>query len=158
MPSVRRPFPWCRLHSKHGRRRWLVSAEASTGPRRMTPEAALEAIGRARVVAVIRADSARDAVEVARATYRGGIRAIEIATTTPDAAAAIAEVRELLPDAVVGAGTVRSTLALISAVDAGASFVASPGTIAEVIDGAGAAGILAIPGVLTPTEIERAVE
>jgi 2-dehydro-3-deoxyphosphogluconate aldolase/(4S)-4-hydroxy-2-oxoglutarate aldolase len=124
----------------------------------MTPEAALEAIGRARVVAVIRADSARDAVEVARATYRGGIRAIEIATTTPDAAAAIAEVRELLPDAVVGAGTVRSTLALISAVDAGASFVASPGTIAEVIDGAGAAGILAIPGVLTPTEIERAVE
>ena len=122
----------------------------------MTPDAALEAIGSARVVAVVRAQSARKAVEVAQAVYRGGIRVVEIAMTTPGAAAAIREVCGLLPDAVVGAGTVRSTPDVIAAVGSGAAFVASPGTSTDVIDGARRAGVLAIPGVLTPTEVERA--
>ncbi len=121
----------------------------------MTPEAALAAIEQARVVAVVRADSARRAVEVAQAVYRGGVRAIEIALTTPDGGTAIREARTRLPEAVVGAGTVRSTRELMVAVESGAAFVASPGTTMEVVEEARRAGVLAIPGVLTPTEIER---
>jgi 2-dehydro-3-deoxyphosphogluconate aldolase / (4S)-4-hydroxy-2-oxoglutarate aldolase len=123
----------------------------------MNPDATLEAIGRARVVAVVRADSARQAIALSAAVHRGGIRAIEIALTTPDAADAIREVRGLLPDAVVGAGTVRISPDFVTAAEAGAVFVASPGTSVDVLDDARRAGVLAIPGVLTPTEVERVV-
>ena len=124
----------------------------------MTPDDALEAIRRARVVAVIRAESARAAVDAAEALHRGGIRAVEIALTTPGAVEAIREVRSLLPDAAIGAGTVRSAAALEAAVESGAAFVASPGTRMDVLDGARRAGVLAIPGVFTPTEVERVVD
>jgi 2-dehydro-3-deoxyphosphogluconate aldolase/(4S)-4-hydroxy-2-oxoglutarate aldolase len=124
----------------------------------MTPESALDAIGSARVVAVVRAQSPREAIEVARAVGRAGIGGIEIALTTPDAGAVIREVRGLLPEALVGAGTVRTTSDLRLAVKAGAVFVASPGTRMDVVEGARRAGVLAIPGVLTPTEVERVAE
>ena len=110
----------------------------------MTPDAALEAIGSARVVAVVRAQLAREAVEVAHAVYRGGIRVVEIALTTPGAAAAIREVCGLFADVIVRAGTVRSTSDVIAAVGSGAAFVASLGTSTDVIDGARRAGLLAI--------------
>jgi 2-dehydro-3-deoxyphosphogluconate aldolase/(4S)-4-hydroxy-2-oxoglutarate aldolase len=120
----------------------------------VTPDAVLDGLAEHRVVAIVRASSAAGAVETARALRRGGIRAIEIAFTTPDAAAAIRSARGI-DGVVAGAGTVRSTAELEAAVDAGAAFVASPATNLDVLLAARNAGILAIPGVLTPTEIER---
>jgi 2-dehydro-3-deoxyphosphogluconate aldolase / (4S)-4-hydroxy-2-oxoglutarate aldolase len=120
----------------------------------MTPDAVLDGLAQHRVVAIVRASSAARAVETAKALRRGGIGAIEIAFTTPDAASAIRSTRGI-DGVVVGAGTVRSSADLEAAVDAGAAFVASPATNVDVLLAARNAGILAIPGVLTPTEIER---
>jgi 2-dehydro-3-deoxyphosphogluconate aldolase/(4S)-4-hydroxy-2-oxoglutarate aldolase len=122
----------------------------------MTPTAVLEAIRRSRVVAVVRAGSAQEAVDAAGALLAGGIGAVEIALTTPDAAAAIRDIRTAHPQLLVGAGTVLSSIDVTTSVQAGASFVVSPGYAPEVLDAARRAAVLAIPGVFTPTEVQRA--
>lgn len=122
----------------------------------MTPEAALEAIGARRVVAVVRAGSAQEAVAAAAALEDGGITAVEVALTTPDAAAAIRQIRAAHPDLLVGAGTVLSPRDVMASAEAGAAFVVSPGLALDVLEAARRAAFLAIPGVLTPTEVQRA--
>jgi 2-dehydro-3-deoxyphosphogluconate aldolase / (4S)-4-hydroxy-2-oxoglutarate aldolase len=122
----------------------------------MTPTAVLEAIRRSRVVAVVRAGSAQEAVGAAGALFAGGISAVEIALTTPDAAAAIRDIRTAHPQLLVGAGTVLSSIDVTTSVQAGASFVVTPGFVPDVLDAARRASLLAIPGVFTPTEVERA--
>ena len=122
----------------------------------MTPDAVLEAIAASRIVAVVRADSAQQASAAAAALAEGGITAVEIALTTPDAATAIREIRTTHPKLLVGAGTVLSSYDVTASVKAGAMFVVSPGYSLEVLDAARHARLLAIPGVLTPTEVQRA--
>jgi 2-dehydro-3-deoxyphosphogluconate aldolase / (4S)-4-hydroxy-2-oxoglutarate aldolase len=122
----------------------------------MTPTAVLEAMRRSRVVAVVRAASAQEAVDAAAALLAGGIDAVEIALTTPDAAAAIRDIRTAHPQLLVGAGTVLSSIDVTTSVQAGASFVVSPGFAPDVLDAAKRAPVLAIPGVFTPTEVQRA--
>jgi 2-dehydro-3-deoxyphosphogluconate aldolase / (4S)-4-hydroxy-2-oxoglutarate aldolase len=121
----------------------------------MNADAVLQQLGDRKIVAVVRAPSAEQAVETARALDRGGVTAIEIAFTTPGAATAISAAREL-DGVVVGAGTVRTRAELEAAIEAGAAFVASPGTNLDLVVTARSAGVLAIPGVFTPTEIEQA--
>ena len=122
----------------------------------MTPDAVLAAIAASRIVAVVRAESARQASDAAAALAEGGISAVEIALTTPDAATAIREIRTTHPTLLVGAGTVLSSYDVTASVKAGAMFVVSPGHSLEVMDAARHARLLAIPGVLTPTEVQRA--
>src|SRR5689334_18018133 len=122
----------------------------------MTPDVTLERLAQRRIVAIVRASSAERAAGAAEALARGGIRAIEIAFTTPGAPAAIRAARRL-DGVVVGAGTVRTLADLEAAVDAGAAFVASPATSIDVLLAARNAEILAVPGVLTPSEVERAL-
>jgi 2-dehydro-3-deoxyphosphogluconate aldolase/(4S)-4-hydroxy-2-oxoglutarate aldolase len=109
------------------------------------------------VLAVIRADSADAAVQAGRALAAGGIRALEVAFTTPDALAAI---RELAADEelFVGAGTVLSGDQASAAIDAGAAFLVSPSLVPDALAVARAAGVLALPGALTPTEVVAAAE
>lgn len=123
----------------------------------MTPDAALSAIAASRIVAVIRAASAKQAVEAVAALAAGGITAVEVALTTPDAAKAIREIRTAHPQLLLGAGTVLSSIDVTVSVGAGAAFVVSPGLVPDVLDAARRAAVLAIPGVLTPTEVQRAV-
>jgi 2-dehydro-3-deoxyphosphogluconate aldolase / (4S)-4-hydroxy-2-oxoglutarate aldolase len=122
----------------------------------MTPDAVLDAIAASRIVAVVRADSAQQASAAAAALAEGGITAVEIALTTPEAATAIREIRTTHPKLLVGAGTVLSSYDVTASVKAGAMFVVSPGHSLEVLDAARHARLLAIPGVLTPTEVQRA--
>src|SRR5688572_12429964 len=59
------------------------------------------------VIAVIRADSGEQLVNVCRALSKGGVRACEITMTTPGALEAIAAAsRALGDDALIGAGSV----------------------------------------------------
>jgi 2-dehydro-3-deoxyphosphogluconate aldolase/(4S)-4-hydroxy-2-oxoglutarate aldolase len=122
----------------------------------MTPDAVLDAIAASRIVAVVRAESAQQASDAAAALAAGGISAVEIALTTPEAATAIREIRTTHPKLLVGAGTVLSSYDVTASVKAGAMFVVSPGHSLEVLDAARHARLLAIPGVLTPTEVQRA--
>jgi 2-dehydro-3-deoxyphosphogluconate aldolase / (4S)-4-hydroxy-2-oxoglutarate aldolase len=115
-------------------------------------ETALQRLQAEQLLAVIRADSPRTAVLAGRALAAGGIRALEIAFTTPDAPDAIAELaddRELF----VGAGTVLSADQAQSALDAGAAFLVSPSLVPSVLEVGRDAGVLALAGALTPTEV-----
>lgn len=121
--------------------------------RRLAPADVLEELGRRRIVAVIRAGSADAAVFAAQALAAGGIDAVEVTYTTPGAATAIRELVDAQSDLLVGAGTLTSAAQAREAVEAGASFLVSPHTCVQVLDVGAESDVLAIPGVMTPTEI-----
>jgi 2-dehydro-3-deoxyphosphogluconate aldolase/(4S)-4-hydroxy-2-oxoglutarate aldolase len=119
----------------------------------------LARIAQAGVIPVIRAASADEALRAVEAIYAAGIPIVEVTMTVPDAARAIARTRELHgDDVVVGAGTVTSAEDARRCIDAGASFLVSPGLSVSVLTTAREMNILAIPGAFTPTEVMNAVE
>ena len=87
------------------------------------------------------------------ALAEGGVGAIEVAMTTPGAVALVARARALLPaEVLVGAGTVMSVDQADEIAGAGGQFLASPCLVEELAE----QPLPAIPGVLTPTEMQRA--
>ena len=106
------------------------------------------------VIAVVRADSSEQLLEVAQALLAGGVDCIEITMTTPDALATIRRCREAMaPAALIGVGSVLSPAAAAEALSAGAQFVVSPIFDARIIRTAHDAGAPALPGAFSPTEI-----
>lgn len=118
---------------------------------------AIERIRDEKIVAVVRAGNPRAAVDTAKALGEGGVRAIEVTFTTPDAHRAIERLRRD-EDLLVGAGTVRTVPEAEAAIDAGAEFLVSPGLAFDVLAVARREGVAAIPGALTPTELDAAAE
>jgi 2-dehydro-3-deoxyphosphogluconate aldolase/(4S)-4-hydroxy-2-oxoglutarate aldolase len=115
----------------------------------------LEATG---VIAVIRANSGAEVLDICRALVAGGIRACEITLTTPGAVDAIAAVGRALGDAaLVGAGSVLEVAQAEAAIDAGARFVFSSVLDPAVIELVRRRECVSVPGALTPTEIHAAV-
>lgn len=106
------------------------------------------------VVPVLAIGDAEKAVEICQMLDRAGVGVAELTFRVEGAAEAIAAVRKALPDFVVGAGTVLNPSDYQKAIDAGASFVVSPGLNMELIQLAKESGSLYIPGVATPTEME----
>jgi 2-dehydro-3-deoxyphosphogluconate aldolase/(4S)-4-hydroxy-2-oxoglutarate aldolase len=116
--------------------------------------ATLDRLVKTGVVAVIRADSGDQLVNVCRALGAGGVSACEITMTTPGALEAIAQAsRELGDAALVGAGSVLDAATARAAILAGARFIFSPVLSLEVIEMAHRYDCVAVPGALTPTEI-----
>ena len=105
------------------------------------------------VVPVVVLDDAQQAVSTAKALLKGGINAMEITFRTAAAKASIARVAAEVPEMIVGAGTVVNVEQLHDAVEAGAKFIVSPGSDADVIAEAAKLGVAMIPGVVTPSEI-----
>lgn len=106
------------------------------------------------VVAVIRADSGGQLVNVCRALSQGGVKACEITMTTPGALDAIAAAsRELGKEALIGAGSVLDAETARAAILAGARFIFSPILNVDVIAMAHRYDCVAVPGAMTPTEI-----
>ena len=105
------------------------------------------------VVPVVVLDDAELAVPTAKALLKGGINAMEITFRTAAATASIAKVAAEVPEMIVGAGTVINVEQLHDAVEAGAKFIVSPGSDADVISEAAKIGVAMIPGVVTPSEI-----
>jgi 2-dehydro-3-deoxyphosphogluconate aldolase/(4S)-4-hydroxy-2-oxoglutarate aldolase len=85
--------------------------------------------------------------------YAAGIPVIEIPLTVPGAPEVIEELTRRYPDMIVGAGTVLDQAAAQRSIDAGALYLTSPGLIPEVVTYARQAGVCAIPGALTPSEV-----
>lgn len=110
------------------------------------------------IVAVVRLDSADRLVELARALVRGGVEAVEITLTVPGALQAIAAAStELGDDALIGAGTVLHLEDARRSLEAGARFVVAPTVDPDVVRTTRDAGAVAVPGALTPTEIDLAM-
>jgi 2-dehydro-3-deoxyphosphogluconate aldolase/(4S)-4-hydroxy-2-oxoglutarate aldolase len=110
-----------------------------------------------RLICVAVIDNADDAVPLAEALLAGGLNVIEVTFRTAAAAEAIALIRRALPDMRVGAGTVLTMDQARQASDAGAQFGVSPGLNETVLLEARALKLPFFPGVMTPTEVDRAL-
>jgi 2-dehydro-3-deoxyphosphogluconate aldolase/(4S)-4-hydroxy-2-oxoglutarate aldolase len=119
----------------------------------------LQAIIDCGVVAIIRAESAQEAMDICLAIAKGGVKPIEITMTVPGAIEAIKELKGLLKDKVLlGAGTVLDPETAKAVIYAGAEFVVAPTLNLEVIKVCRRYSKIVIPGAFTPTEILTAWE
>lgn len=114
-------------------------------------------IREARLVGVIRADDADQALRIAEAAIDGGIDVIELTFTVPEVERAIVALRSGTRDVRVGAGTVLDATAARTAIRAGAEFLVGPTVGEDVAEAASEAGVPYIPGAATPTEVHRAM-
>ena len=114
---------------------------------------AVDTIRAARLVAILRRADGVDA-RVARLA-EAGVQVVEITLDSDDALGAIDRARSR-GDVTVLAGTVREAAEVDAAVAAGAEAIVAPGLSPAVLERAAALGVPAIPGALTPTEIETA--
>ncbi len=110
------------------------------------------------VIPVLKIERAADAVPLARALARGGLRAIEITLRTPDALECIRRVAAEVEDSIVGAGTVLNARQFAEAEAAGSKFIVSPGLTPELIAAAAKSDVPLLPGTITPGEIMGALE
>lgn len=122
----------------------------------MTKHAILTQITDSRVVAVIRGNSAEEAVQLTKAAVEGGIRTIELTYTTPQVQKAFEELQEI--DALLGAGTVLDAETARHAILFGAKFVVSPHFSEEVAKVCNRYGIPYLPGCMTIREMVLALE
>ena len=105
-----------------------------------------------RLVAVVRSESAEDALGLAHAAAEGGIKFVEITFSVPGALDVMGELaRERRVH--VGAGTVLAPQQAERAINAGAEFVVSPSLELNLVDICHGANVACVPGAATPTEI-----
>lgn len=109
------------------------------------------------IICVVRASTPEQALTIGQGVRAAGVDAIEITFTVPGAADVIAELRRV-PGPAVGAGTVRSVEQAEQALGAGAEFLVSPALRAEVVAAAHRSGVPAVPGALTPIEVEACLD
>ena len=116
-------------------------------------------------IAIFRHIPKEHAAMAAKAVFDGGIRIFEITfdpsspTTKEDTAEIIRTVKALFGDETsVGAGTVINTDFAKAAHEAGAEYIVSPCTKADVVRYTKENGMLSIPGAYTPTEIVDAYD
>lgn len=117
----------------------------------------IDRITRTRVVPVVVLQNADDAVPLAEALLGAGLEVMEITFRTAAAAESISRIAAAFPEILIGAGTILSPDQALQARDAGAIFALAPGLNPEVVAAAQDAGLAFSPGVMTPSEIERAL-
>ena len=117
----------------------------------------LDQLSAARLVPVVVLDDAADADPLAAALVAGGLPVAEVTFRT---AAAEDSIRAMSArgDMLVGAGTVLTVSQVDLAVAAGASYIVSPGLSRAVVERCQEHGVLALPGAVTATEVQAALE
>ena len=117
----------------------------------------LSALGATRLVPVVVLDSAADAGPLGAALVAGGLPVAEVTFRTAAAEDAIRAMSDR-GDMIVGAGTVLTVEQVDRAVAAGARYIVSPGLSRAVVERCGEHGVVALPGAVTATEIQAALE
>ena len=115
--------------------------------------ARIEEIG---IVPAVRFRSAEDARFATQAVAHGGIPIVEITMTVPGAIELIADLARSNPDVIMGAGTIFDTQTASRCLDAGASFLTSPGLDLPLVEFAVKKEVVVLAGALTPTEVTMA--
>jgi len=105
-------------------------------------------------------DSPAVSVEVTRTLYKAGVRALEYTNRGAAALENFSTMKKTFaveaPDLYLGIGTVKTAEEATAFVEAGADFIIAPIVNAAVAAVAEQAGLLWIPGCMTPTEIHQA--
>jgi len=105
-------------------------------------------------------DSASVSLEVIRTLYRAGIRSLEYTNRGEAALENFRSIKKTLiseaPDLYLGIGTIKTAVEARAFIEAGADFIVAPIVNPKVAETAGKAGLLWIPGCMTPTEIYQA--
>lgn len=110
------------------------------------------------IIPVVVLNDAKDAEPLGRALLEGGLPCAEVTFRTDAAEESIRIMSEKFPELLVGAGTVLTTEQVDRAVRAGAKFIVSPGLNPKVVQYCIDKNIPVTPGVVTPGEIEKAIE
>lgn len=117
-----------------------------------------EVFAEQRVMVILRGQSPERTVELCTRAWDLGITQVEVPVQSPDALpslrAALAAARER--GLGVGAGTVTTVPVLEQVVAAGVTFTVAPGLDDDVVRRSTELGVPHLPGVATPSEIQRA--
>jgi len=96
-------------------------------------------------------------IEVLKAIYRAGIRAVEYTNRGEAALNNFKKLVEIknkeMADMLLGVGTIKTLQHAESYLNIGADFLVSPGLVSEVVDHANSKNIFYAPGCMTPSEI-----
>jgi 2-dehydro-3-deoxyphosphogluconate aldolase/(4S)-4-hydroxy-2-oxoglutarate aldolase len=104
------------------------------------------------VVPVVVLDRDTDAVPLAQALVRGGIRTIEVTLRTDAGLPSIERIAAEVPEIVVGAGTITEVGQAAKAAQAGAQYLVTPGCTERLLDEVDATGLPSLPGISTVSE------
>ncbi len=122
------------------------------------PPETLERIEQCGVIATLVIDEAEHVVPLARALLACGVDVMELTLRTSAAIDALKLVRQQVPEMLCGIGTILTADQLDAVVEAGAAFGVAPGLNSKVVRRAQELGLPFAPGVVTPTEVETAIE
>lgn len=105
------------------------------------------------LVAILRGVKSDEIIAIGEALAEAGFEAIEIPLNSPDPFRSIEALAKALPDTIlVGAGTVLTPQDVRKLADVGGRLMVSPNIDLEVLQAAIDAGMVTMPGVLSPTE------
>lgn len=110
-----------------------------------------------KIVPVVVLKQLEDALPVLGALRKGGLPVAEICFRTECAQESIRLAVKEFPDMLIGAGTVINAVQCHNALAAGAKFIVSPGLSEEVAAVCKKANVPYFPGVVTPTEVMKAL-
>lgn len=105
------------------------------------------------IIPAVRAATPDDALFAAECVSKGGLPIVELTMTVPKATEIIAHLVNKHPRMIVGAGTVLDLETARACLAAGAKFITSPGLDLEIVAFTSQAGVIAMPGAMTPSEI-----
>lgn len=117
----------------------------------------LEKLSLAGIVPVIKVEDAADAVPLCKALSDGGLPVAEITFRSDAAEEAIRRVHNELPEVILGAGTVLTKDQVDRAVNAGATYIVSPGLNPEIVKYCQEKNVPIVPGCGNPSDIEVAL-
>jgi 2-dehydro-3-deoxyphosphogluconate aldolase / (4S)-4-hydroxy-2-oxoglutarate aldolase len=109
------------------------------------------------VIPVLVIEDVAQAEPIAAALVAGGLTALEVTLRTP-AALDVIRAMARVEGAVVGAGTVLNERDLDAALEAGATFIVSPGLTDPLTKAAIARGVAYLPGVANAADIMRGLD
>jgi 2-dehydro-3-deoxyphosphogalactonate aldolase len=110
------------------------------------------------LVAILRGITPQEAEPVGDALWQAGFRLLEVPLNSPDPFDSISILAHRFPEACVGAGTVRTADEVRQVQEAGGTLVVSPHFDARVVGAAVQRGLVALPGVMTPSEAFAALQ
>jgi 2-dehydro-3-deoxyphosphogalactonate aldolase len=118
-----------------------------------------DALARLPLVAILRGIRPDESTPILMALIEAGFYIIETPLNSPQPFETIRLMRTVAPkEALIGAGTVRTVSEVASVAEAGGDLIVMPHADPTIVKAAKARGLIALPGVATPTEAFAALD